>query len=77
MATYYPPEIMLLQGCPFQSSTPITWQMSNKGKGPNPQGPAANGPGIALHYVGTHRTGVSKQQSNCPTLDLALLYTTA
>lgn len=34
MATYYPPEIMLLQGCPFQSSTRITWQVPNKGKGP-------------------------------------------
>lgn len=75
MATYYPPEIMLLQGCPFQSSTQITWQMSNKGKGPDLQGLAANSPGIALRYMGTHRTGVSKQQSNCPTLDLGLLHT--
>jgi len=77
MATYYPPEIMLLQGCLFQSSTRITWQMSNKGKGPGLQGPAANGPGVAPHDVGTHCTGVSKQQSSCPTLDLGLLHTSA
>lgn len=56
MATYYPPEIMLLQGCPFQSSARITWQMSNKGKGPDPQGTAANSPGIAPRYMGTHCT---------------------
>lgn len=31
MATYYPPEIMLLQGCPFQSAAGITWLMPNKG----------------------------------------------
>lgn len=77
MATYYPPEIMLLQGCPFQSSARITWQMSNKGKGPDPQGTAANSPGIAPRYMGTHCTRVSKQQSNCPMLDFNSLYTGA
>lgn len=56
MATYYPPEIMLLQGCPFQSFTRITWQVPNKGKGPHLQGLSAKSPGIAPCYVGTHTT---------------------
>lgn len=77
MATYYPPEIMLLQGCPFQSSTRITWQMCNKGKGLDPQGPATNSPGIALYYMSTHRTRVSKLQGDCPMLDLGLLHRSA
>lgn len=66
MATYYPPEIMLLQGCPFQSSTRITWQMPNKGKGPDLQGPAANSPGAAC-IVWAHTTpGVQSGRAVVP-----------
>lgn len=66
MATYYPPEIMLLQGCPFQSSTRITWQMSNKGKGPDLQRLAANSPGAA-HVAWAHTAlGVQSRRAIVP-----------
>lgn len=79
MATYYPPEIMLLQGCPFQSSTQITWQVRNKGKGPDLQGLSAKSPGIAPYYVGKHTTPVFQSSREIvphrPALDLGVLHT--
>lgn len=58
MATYYPPEKMLLQGCSFQSSARITWQAPNKRKGTDLQGLSAKSLGIAPCYVGKHTTPV-------------------